>query len=216
MAYYVFIDESGDLGYEARSSKYLVITALLTSDPTAIKRCIRKVKQKVIKKKDKSLEEIKFSRASRVVKRRTLESLKEEDLEVYTIILNKSSVYNDLKENKNEVYNYVTRLLFDNLVFPKPLFKLNVIVDRHSGTKLQNEYNTYLSLKIKEHISRHLKRAVEPDIEIKHLSSQNELELQAVDMISGAIFNKYEFNRDAYYKIIKPKIRKEVRLFFNK
>src|SRR3989339_456059 len=50
---YIFLDESGELGFKSTSSKYFVITLLLCDggEVYSLRRIMKKVRQKIIKKK---------------------------------------------------------------------------------------------------------------------------------------------------------------------
>jgi len=54
---YIFLDESGELGFKDLSSKYFIITLLSCDEGEiyALRRIIKKVRQKIIKKKLKFL-----------------------------------------------------------------------------------------------------------------------------------------------------------------
>jgi len=213
---YIFQDENGDLGYTPKASKYLIITLLVSKNPVELERHVRRVKKTCIKKKDKSRAELKFSKASPTVKRRTLEELSKAKIDIYTIILNKRNVYERLKENQNEVYNYVTRLLFENVRYPLGLRNMSIVVDKRASGIIKKGFDTYLGLEIQKNFSNKLKRPGTPKISIEHDSSDSNLCLQAVDMISGAIFRKYERKNNTWYSIISPLITKEIHLFFDK
>lgn len=51
----IFIDESGDLGFSSGSSKWFVITMLLTSQHRKVEKCVKKV-HRGLRKKDKKFE----------------------------------------------------------------------------------------------------------------------------------------------------------------
>jgi len=57
---YIYLDESGDLGFSSRSSKYFVIAALLTKDRLQIEKCITKVRKERLPKKYKKISELKY------------------------------------------------------------------------------------------------------------------------------------------------------------
>lgn len=214
--YYIYMDENGDLGYSESATKHLIITLLIIENPINVARCLRKVKQKFIRKKDKAAQELKFTKATKLVRKRTLEALSKETISIYTVALEKSKVYDYLRSNQNEVYNYTARTLFDKLDYPLNIKKIIIRVDKRSSEEMQQAFNTYLSLKIAELFITVLKRATVPKIIVEHMSSLDDLCLQAVDMVSGAIFQMHERGNKEYISIIRNKIRLEHIMFSDK
>jgi hypothetical protein len=83
---YIFLDESGDLGFSEGSSKYLVITLLVTDEPLKIARRMKKIKQHGLKKKYRKHAEFKKERIE--VGRQILRHIIKEKFSIYTIITN--------------------------------------------------------------------------------------------------------------------------------
>lgn len=215
--YSIYMDENGDLGYSDSATKHLVITLLIVKNPRDVNRCLKKVKQKLMRKKDKlAAQELKFTKATELVRKRTLEALSKENLAIYSVILEKHKVYDYLRSNQNEVYNYTARTLFDKIDYPQNIDEILIRVDKRSSEETQKAFNTYIALKITELFLNVLKRAKVPIIKVEHLSSLDDPCLQAVDMISGAIFQKYERKNNEYVSIVKDKIKIEYRMFSDK
>ena len=112
---YIFLDESGELGFKESSSKFFVIT-LLSCDEGEIyvlRRIIKKVRRKLIKKKIKKYPEIKGNNSSDKIRIQILQRFIETNSEVFAIILDKSKVYEYLKNKKNRLYNYISNLILN-------------------------------------------------------------------------------------------------------
>lgn len=56
---YIYLDESGDLGFSEKSSNYFVITLLLVKEPKEVKNCIKKIRHKKLKT-DEGLQAVDF------------------------------------------------------------------------------------------------------------------------------------------------------------
>lgn len=83
-----YIDESGDLGFKKENAtRHFIITLLVARNPKEIRNCIKRIRQKRLKKKYK-IPELKFSSSSQLIKRRVLEVLSKKDIEIYAIVLN--------------------------------------------------------------------------------------------------------------------------------
>jgi len=56
--------ESGDLGFNRKSSNHIVIALLITKNPFKVERCIKRIRLRKLKKKLKELPEIKFNKSN--------------------------------------------------------------------------------------------------------------------------------------------------------
>jgi len=206
---YIFLDESGDLGFKPRSSKWFIFTIVLTNDHKKIEKVIKNIR-KGLKKKYK-LKELHAYHADNTTKHRMLKKLSElDDLKVLCIILNKKKVYVDLQNQKNHLYNFTANILLDRL-HNKNIIKIDEPVSLYIDKKDTNKF-------IRENFEKYLKdnlikRGNNGKIEIKIKASHTEKCLQAVDFVSWAIFRKYEKGDYEYYEDIKGKIIEESLLF---
>ena len=206
---YIFLDESGDLGFKPASSNWFLFTIVLTNDHKKIERVIKNIR-KGLKKKFK-LKELHAYHADAITKHRMLKKLSElEDLKVMCIILNKKKVYVDLQNQKNYLYNYTANILLDR-IHNKNLIKtdepISLYIDQKDTSKfIRENFEKYL----KDNL---VKRGNSGKIEIRIKPSHTEKCLQAVDFVSWAIFRKYERGDYEYYEDIKNKIVEEKLLF---
>jgi len=126
-----------------------------------------------------------------------------------TIYLNKAKVYTKLQEEKSVLYNYVANILLDRIYARKtiPIDKqVELIASRR-------ETNRFLNENFKDYLSSKIRSTYKINLQILIKSPAQEKSLQAVDFISWAIFRKYEYGDDSYYKIIKSRIKEENPLF---
>ena len=206
---YIFLDESGDLGFSTRSSRWFVITVVLTSNHRRIEKCVKRV-HKGLKKKYKRVKELHAYHSDAITKRRILRLLSEvDDLQIFCIVLNKRKVYIDLRRQKNYLYNYTANILLDRIYNRKIVKndnKVLIYID-------QRETNKFLKKNFEDYLSNNLIQRGNSNFEIKIKASHTEKCLQAVDFISWAIFRKYERGDYEYYNIIGSKIIKENFLF---
>jgi len=206
---YIFLDESGDLGFSENSSKWFLFTIAMTNDRRALERVVKKI-WKPLKKKHKSLGELHAYHSDDVTRKRLLSRLNNiKDLKVLCVVLNKKKVYIDLRNQKNYLYNYTANVLLDRLhksgVLPAD-DAIHLFIDRKdTKKKLTENLVNYLTESMEKR--RHGKTVVE-----LHTSHENR-SIQAVDFISWAIFRKYERDDHEFYEIIKEKIVDERLLF---
>jgi hypothetical protein len=209
---YVFIDESGDLGFTENSSKYYVVAAVETDNELKISRVFKKVRE-TLKKKKKNIPEFKFTKSDNIVRKRILKGLVKAELTFSAVILQKKQVYNYLRDQKQIIHNYLTGFIAESLC-PNYLDKreIHIIIDKFINKKDRKNFDWYLRVKIENCFIQNDK--VPPKILIYHENSQNSAGLQAADFIAGSIFRYYERQDSTYYDIIKDNIRVEIRKWF--
>lgn len=206
---YIFLDESGDLGFKKTSSKWFLFTIAMVKDQRSLERVIKKV-WRTLKKKHTHLGELHASHEKDQTRKRVLRSLAQlPDLKVLCIILNKQKVHVDLQNQKNYLYNYTANILLDRMQKKgrvEDADAIHLFVDRKdTKKKLRENFTNYLTSSMAK------RRAGQFRVEL-HTSHENK-SLQAVDFISWAIFRKYEFGDFEFYEMIKKKILDENLLF---
>ena len=207
---YIFLDESGDLGFKESSSKWFIFTIILINNHKKIEKIIKKVRCS-LKKKYKKINELHAYNCQPETKIKFLNLLsKEKDLKILCIVLNKSKIFVDFQNQKNYLYNYTANILLDRL-HTKNLInideEINLYIDQKDTNKnLKNNFEEYLK-------NNFIKRNGDVKINIKIKPSHTEKCLQAVDFISWSIFRKYEMNDYDYYNVIKDNIIEENFLF---
>lgn len=212
MSQYIFLDESGDLGFnpKKKNSQYFVVTILSTKNKNPIEKIVKNVHASLRKKVKRLSGGILHAYKEKpITRRRLLKKLAEKQCTIMTIYLNKSKVYTHLKEEKHVLYNYVTNILLDRIM-TKRLVDLDGVVfliaaKRETNKFLNNNFRDYLKKQIKD------KHGIKIEVDIK--ASNEEKALQAVDFVSWAIFRKYELKDDIYYSLIRKKIIEENPLF---
>ncbi|MDP2683746.1 MAG: DUF3800 domain-containing protein [bacterium] len=206
---YIFLDESGDLGFSDKSSRWFILTMALTNHHRPIEKCVKKV-HRGLKKKYKKVGELHAYHSDLITRKRVLRLLSEvNDLNVLCIVLNKKKVHVDLQNQKNYLYNYTANILLDRLHTKKILpgsIKIDIFID-------QRETNKFLKKNFVDYLTKNLAKWNNSGFNIKIKPSHTEKCLQAVDFISWAIFRKYERNDYEYYELIKDKVIEENLLF---
>ena len=203
---FVYLDESGDLGFGENSSRYFVITVLKAKEEGGLKRCIKKIRQRGLKKKLMQVPELKANNSTPHIRRKVLQDLAGLDIEIHCLILPKEKVYSRLREVKFKLYNYVVGLILPGAIAIHR--EIVLVVDRLTKRKIiRDDFDAYVQTKIEE------RAFLKPKITISHYDSRNSPGLQACYFVSWAIFRKYELGDESYYRIIKGRIKNEFRLF---
>lgn len=211
---YIFLDESGDLGFnfnKKKTSKYFVVTFLFVKEKNSLEKMVKKTFKGFSKKEIKTHGGVLHAyKETPRTRQKLLNLFRERNVsDILVIYLNKKKVYTKLQDEKQVLYNYVTNILLDRVCTKKLIpidEKITLIASRRETNKFLNQnFSSYLKNQVKNN------HKLDIDIEIK--SSSQEKALQVVDMISWSIFRKYEHSDESYYNLIKQDIVEENSLF---
>jgi hypothetical protein len=193
---YVFVDESGDLG--KHGSNFFVIACLSTTNVKPLGRIIKKIRQRRLKKKLRELPEIKANSSTPKIRKEILRKVAACDCKIDIIVIDKKQIKEYLYEAKSKLYNYLFGLLIEDMDLQKS--HLEIIIDKKDSNYLiREDLNQYIYKKIAyNHSCNH--------INIKHEASHNNQALQIVDFIAWAVYRKFSYKDETYYKIINQKI----------
>ena len=202
--WYLYLDESGDLGFDfvnKKPSKFFTVLVLAT-DRENNRKIIKAAKitlRRKFKKKQQA-EELKGSKCPLDVKKYFYGQIKNVDFSLYAITLNKIRVYEKLRKDKERVYNFIARLVLDKIILGGAALKVEIIVDKSKTKQNIFEFNQY--------ILREIKSKFNPDVPLNvyHLDSKQNLGLQAADLFCWGIFRKYEKKDIFWYEAFKEKI----------
>jgi len=202
---HIFIDESGDLGFSNGSSKFFIITMVISSDIRALERVIKKARKSLIKKY-KNNRELHAYHVDKNTRKRILKDISLiHGLKILCIILDKETLSVDAYSKNNYLYVQATISLLNRLnvlQLVSPNESVYACMDRKDTSK-------YLRHSFEQAILTSLKGKYTGDIKITLKGSHEEKALQVADFISWAIFRKYEQSDLYYYQIIKNLIVEE-------
>ncbi len=199
----IYLDESGDLGFGSRASKYFVLAALLVRDPPQIKKCFTKVRRQKLPKKYKKIPELKFHNSSSTIKRRILERIA--DTDIAYAVLRKHQVRKSLRDKQPIIYNYVSGSLLSKIVTEYRLKgTVNVFVDKSLYGLQRDSFDQYLTWRAL--MSDHTGELDIKPPKIVHADSKQDPCIQAADFVAGAIHCKYRDKKDVYYQKIKSRV----------
>jgi len=205
---YIYLDESGDLGFSEDSTPYFTIAFLVIEKSVLFKRCVKKIKIKYGIPRD---EELKGSTTRKEIKGDLLKRICKLPVEIHSITVEKGNVEDKLRRDTNILYNYMVGLSLVEKILQLPKnSEVIVVVDRRitsitSGFK----FDEYLRYKIWFEGKRR-----DIDLKTHHVDSHQSYVIQGIDVITNAIFRKYNAGDEALYTIIQDKIRSDKKLFF--
>src|SRR3989344_7841283 len=202
MLKYMYIDESGDLGENEGSSKYIVISALLVDNPFPLERIIKNMRRNKFKKELRVFSELK---ANKLKDKTTLYALKElnsvKNAQVFHMILEKKKMYSDfLKNDRHKCYNFVAGKLARNIILQG--VDVEIRIDKSKGKQmLQEDFNQYFEKCLREKSQIY-------KVTIQHSYSHSWPGLQFADLLAWAPFQKVEHDNSEFIDMLQ--IQQEV------
>lgn len=211
----VYVDESGDLGFKAKATRYFIV-AFITCDSSFN---IRKEMNRTLKKlhcKGKypyAYNELKFCRMDDFCRKIVLQKIDTTDSYKGVIVVEKSRIDSKLRNDPVKLYNYLVVHNVMSALFPFLLTKrkMHLVMDKSLCKSRIEAFNDYV--KNKASYMSYTNGADLPFdcVSADHLDSVREPCLQVVDSIAGAYFQAYEKNDPTYENILKNYIN-----YFNK
>jgi hypothetical protein len=210
--WFLYADESGDLGFDFKNkhpSNYFTITVLALRTHANHRSMINAVKKTIDRKltprrkRKRTPKELKGSGTTLDVKKYFFRQVSGIRFAIYSMTLNKRRLYPDLQARKEITYNFLARLVLEEIPFEQAGIRVSLTFDRRKSAKEVKKFNRYLEMQLRDRLS-----PIVP-LDIHHESSQEALGLQAVDMFSYGIFRKYEMGDSAWYDVFRGKVIKD-------
>lgn len=191
--HYAFIDESGTVG-ASNGSHFLVVAVLTTTKPRDLEMPVRRA----LKKYGRSLTngELKATHASEKANLRMLESIAGHDVGIIAVIVDQQVISHQPKDPE-EIYRQAVARLIQILVEHFP--RVEICLDKRYT-------NEILSYKLEKHIRQSLIDITHQLVLIRQQSSQARKELQAVDAVAWAFFQKVERGNSRFFDVIASKV----------
>jgi hypothetical protein len=204
----IFLDESGDLGFDfgkPKASKKFVITLLVCDDKATTdsfrKAARRTLKNKLNRKKGGSrvVRELKGTQTTLAVKNYFFRHLPLNGWRLYSVILNKQRVYDNLKmaQAKKKLYNFLARFIIEKIDLKSASPAVTLILDRSKNKEEIRDFNAYVENQLEALLPLNI------PLNIYHEPSHENPGLQAVDLFCWGIFRKYEMGETDWYNTYK-------------
>lgn len=210
---HIYLDESGDLGFDFTkqgTSRVFVITLLVINSNEVNKKMLRMVERTIKAKvnrnkkaKDITLE-FKGNNTDIRVKEYFYRHIKDDRFDIFTLILNKARVAQNLRQKKEKLYNFVSRKLLEQCHFHKAEDRVILTVDKRKNKEGIEDFNRYLFNELRALIP------LKVPFEQYHEASYSHKGLQAVDVFCWGIYRKYERADFKWYNYFVTKIREEI------
>lgn len=88
------------------------------------------------------VQELKGTNTTLEIKAYFYKLIEDLELSIYSLTLNKRRVYEALVKNKPRVYNYIARLVLDQIIFREANLRVELIIDKSKGKPEIEDFNT--------------------------------------------------------------------------
>ncbi|MBC8718789.1 DUF3800 domain-containing protein [Ochrobactrum sp. Marseille-Q0166] len=215
---YWYLDESGEFGFNPKSSKYSLIAILETNDPKKLDNAVKRQKRKLhelgwprhieikgsaIWRSDKEKwapSEIASNKTDLIVE--FIEKIHASGAVVHYSIVKKDALKDHLRKAAYGIcYNYFAGKLVCKIHNKQKNSPINLIVDkRNKETHKNMPFNGYIETTLITQCDHN------HPFTISHLESHKCIQLQAVDFISWGLFRHFEHNDSTFRDVIHKKL----------
>lgn len=194
---YMYIDESGDLGMNYNSSKFLILSALIVDDSSELDRIIKNMRRNKFRKELRKASEIKANKSPDYLIVYMLKKLNSvSGAKLHFIVLEKKKLSSEyLMNDKHKLYNYVAGKLAQNILFDENS-NIEIKIDKSKGSQLlRSDFNMYFEKRL-------LVGCKDIKCKIEHSFSHSWSGLQFADILSWACYQKFENNDSRFVDLI--------------
>lgn len=200
----VFVDESGDLGFDAYgSSRHLVLAAMVTSESDRLERLTKKARRR-FGKEGGGVREFKFNSSPPRVRRHFLYGVAASDALVVWGAVDKQNAPEKLRRRKEPLYQHVCGRVLAKAFRLVSADMINVVIDRRSDKWFRDR-------RIADFVSGVLLNShsgyFAPELKVSLFDPRKSSCLQVNDFVVGSIFQKVERLNEEYYRIIEGIVR---------
>ncbi len=207
MTLYVFVDEAGDLGFNDRSSKTIIIAYAIVNSPDRVRIDFARLRKKICQRHKMDLPEFKFSRDTEMVRSKVLSEIVKQDISIGYFVADKTAVKGGLRNDPTRLYNYaVVNHVITNMVQAYDLKEVHFVIDKSMPKRSMEGFNRYLSEKVSWRQVRELGKDM-PVVKVSHEDSRNDKCIQLADYCAGSAFNYFERRNRIHYSRLESKIK---------
>jgi hypothetical protein len=190
-------DEAGDTGTAPRASRYLIVAGVVSGRLEPLRTAVTRTR-KSLRKQLRAIPELKARHTPPPVIRRFLARIAALDIEIYAVVLDKSSAKRP--PDAEDWYRQVCAEAVHQVLGRHP--QVIATFDRRYTKAAQRDVLTRF-------IVVH-GQSVDTALSLVYGDSQSEAALQVADVIAWSLFQKVEHGDDSYYAIIRERLAAEV------
>lgn len=207
--WHLYVDESGDLGFELAgkgASRFFTVCIVVVFGSDINRKMINAAKltlrRKVNCKRKKYLAELKATKTTLRVKEFFYDRVKDVPFGVYAVTLDKKKWKGSLPKDKSRVYSYVARKVLDQIPFEEnDGQRVYLTLDKSMSNPEVNKFNASVRAQIEGRLPPNVL------LEIYHKESSLDFGIQVADLFAWGVFQKYERGSFGWYDTFKPNIK---------
>lgn len=208
MALHVFVDEVAN--FRGGRDRYCIFTAFTTHQPRVTRKCFIRAKQTKLPRKYRHYTEIKFS--DRVIsaqfKKHVLRQLSQEEIRIYSLVFARDNLPGVLQQQADRL---IYCDLIGRLLELCPLAESQEVYLFLDSRNLKGLTRREFDMDLRKRLLPQLRKGAR--LEIQHIDSTTNVNIQVADFLCGAVFQKYERGNLEYYTLIADRISAEEKLF---
>jgi hypothetical protein len=207
----VFADESGDLGFTTKATRYFVVAFVITESSHELRTRITRLLKRLHARRKYALPEFKFSRTNEAMRLVILQQMMRGQFDVGLCVVDKARIRTNLRSLQNILYNYVLggNVVHQLLSYYEKDRRMTIVLDKSLSARQRQAFEEYVRDKASYLWRNELKKPgdIAPNsIDVRHEPSDKEGCLQIADFLAGSAFSRYEHNDNRFYDVIKGRI----------
>jgi len=212
---FVFVDESGDLGFGKSSSRHITVAAVIVEDGTRLERIPQKMRRRRLKKSLFRKPELKFHNSNPDLRKAVLKRIVAlNEARIVSVTVDKTNAREGDRDHREDIYTRASSELVREICrFVKVRDELTIVFDARPCNR---DLGAGFDRRIRLHAINGCREVgrIPPEVRIRRLDSLNSRGLQVADYVAGAIQRKHEIGDASYHAIIVPIIvvEKTIRL----
>lgn len=154
------------------------------------------------KKGDRKVQELKGTGTTIEVKQYFFRHLLRDGWQLYTVVLNKTRVNDDLRKShtKKKLYNFLARFILEKIDLNNAAPAVTLVTDRCKNREEIQDFNSYVANQLEAMLPLNV------PLNIYHERSHDNQGLQAVYLFCWGIFRKYEMGDSDWYDVYREAI----------
>ena len=190
---YGFLDESGDVAYTLEAGNTLIVAVVVASHPEALRKAVTKTR-KALGKRARNLPELKAADSDPRLVQKLLTHAVGIGFDAVGVVLDKRQIPEP--DDPEELYREACAVAVREVV--RQWGSVSVVLDRR-----------YTKRQLREKLEQALEGGVEDlgiTMILRHEDSTRERALQVADAVAWSLFQKYERQDEAFWKIIRESV----------
>jgi hypothetical protein len=200
---YLYLDESGDLGFDfanKKPSKFFTITILTINGIDQNRKLIKAVKKTLgikLNRKNRIYYELKGATTVLSIKKYFFNQIRNIPFGLYSISVDKRKILNS-KVDQSGLYSFIAGKITQQILANESTANgIELIIDKSKNKLGIEKFNQYMMLHLKSKIDLNL------PIHIEHQKSTENYGIQACDLFCSGIFQNYESKKSDWLDVFK-------------